>query len=310
MSFTRFLKVLNRYKAIFIAFALIFNQSDSQGQSQVESYAKLKEALKNPNDVTRLRLTNISMLPGEIGDLRNLTSFECENCSFANFPLEFWNLSKLTSITMWRNNNIKSLPPQIANLQELTYLDLDQCHSLKNLPSEMASLKKLERLVLSGADIDAIPEWFGDLESLEELLIDENNIKSLPSSIGKLSKLQILALDDNPLNSFPSSVASLSNLTCLSFSESVQDFPMQIESCQSLLYLGLTSYEDFSINNYKLSVEEEGSLQWNLNDCWVMEIGCREIKFKQFSTTPVYDFSGNQIHTISCCYNGKFTIRD
>jgi len=141
----------------------------------------VEELLEYANDpywsplVTRVDLAykNLTTLPPEIGNLKNLEKLD----------LQF--------------NQLTTLPPEIGNLTKLEWLLLSGNH-LTTLPPEIGKLKNLEWLDLAGNQLTTLPPEIGNLKKLEMLYLLSNELTTLPPEIGMLKNLKEFSLHGNP----------------------------------------------------------------------------------------------------------------
>jgi Leucine-rich repeat (LRR) protein len=111
-----------------------------------------KQFLKGIENLKVLDLRScfeLKYLPGEIGNLRQLTHLYLSECDeLRSLPREIGNLRQLTHLDL-RRCKLKSLPKEIGKLTLLTYLDLTHCQEIKSLPKEVGELTQLIHLDLS-----------------------------------------------------------------------------------------------------------------------------------------------------------------
>ena len=111
-----------------------------------EKYYSLKKALRNPERVRVLKLTNgdLKTIPTTIGQLRNLEILELSH------------------------NQLRSLPEEMGDLHELRELWLDY-NQLEYLPSSMVKLHNLEVLWVDHNPLTGIPEGVEELPNIQEI---------------------------------------------------------------------------------------------------------------------------------------------
>jgi len=174
-----------KLKVFFLAFNLLwllffnaFGQSETEIKlSDLPVYSSLKDALKNPDDVYRLKLKRVKLdsLPVDIFKLTNLRELSINNC-------------KLQVI----NENINQL-------SHLYYLDVSK-NKLVSLPDQLFELKNLKILIISRNRIDRLPENIGNAAQLELLDAWDNPLYVLPESIKKLKdSLKMIDLRQVPV---------------------------------------------------------------------------------------------------------------
>ena len=156
-----------------------------------------KELLKVINEAARTGQTELNLngdqltsLPAEIGQLKNLTELNL------------------------LNNNLTSLPAEIGQLKNLRVLDLGFNYQI-SLPAEIGQLKNLIKLVLYYNNLTSLPAEIGQLKNLRVLDLYDNKLTSLSAEIGQLKNLTVLRLDSNNLTTLPAEIGQLKNLTTL-----------------------------------------------------------------------------------------------
>ena len=146
---------------------------------------------------------NLTFLPSEIGQLKNLRHLD---------------------VTM---NRITFLPSEIGQLVSLEKLHMAN-NSLTSLPSEIGKLVNLKELNVSVNHLTSLPSAIGKLVNLEKLFVSFNQLTSLPPAIcDGLVNLKELWLSDNLLTSFPS-VEKLVNLEKLDISKNQIKVPISL----------------------------------------------------------------------------------
>ena len=136
-------KLKNYFVLTAISFAIIFSACDNQDEKidetdevsqvtnnkksveQVNIYYSLEEALKNPEMVYELNLSNqnLTELPPEIGKLTNIMLLEIIDSKLTNLPPEIGKLSNLTYLNLY-GNQLTELPQDISKLTNLIFLSL------------------------------------------------------------------------------------------------------------------------------------------------------------------------------------------
>lgn len=142
-----------------------------------ELFAKIPRTKQN--ELTELDLSNqqLTELPPEIGQFKNLQNL---------------NLSE---------NQLSFLPQEIGQLKHLQSLDLSQ-NQIISLPKELNQLKDLKQLNLQQNQLSEVPREILQLTWLAHLDLSKNQLKQLPKKLTRLRKLKEFNLQQNPL-SFP-----------------------------------------------------------------------------------------------------------
>nr|GLL18590.1 plant intracellular Ras-group-related LRR protein 9-like [Ipomoea trifida] len=101
--------------------------------------------------------------------------------------------------------------------------------------------KGVERVDLSGRQLNLLPEAFGRICSLLVLNLSNNDLKAIPDSISGLKNLLELYLSSNVLESLPNSIGLLFNLKILDMSSNkLTTLPDSICHCRSLVELNVS----------------------------------------------------------------------
>ncbi|EQB61893.1 leucine-rich repeat containing protein, partial [Vairimorpha apis BRL 01] len=145
---------------------------------------------------------NISKLPENIGNLKNLKFLRCRN------------LNAIEEISL-SNNKIKNLPNSINNLKNLIRLHLNN-NKLTEFTDDCEGLIKLTNLHLSNNLLTNFSRVC-KIKSLEILNLSTNNIiLFLPKELLRCTKLKKLILYNNQIQRIPIELLGiLSNLDCL-----------------------------------------------------------------------------------------------
>ena len=141
-----------------------------------KTYTSLQEALKEPQNVYRLKLTkldNRDSLPEELFSLTELRELTVKGCKLCVLNQNIDKLAKLESLNLDKNKLVR-LPETIGNLQKLKFL----CVSRNLMETFPESISKMTELTY----IDA---WDNPLYILPE------SIKSLQKTLKTLDLRQI-----------------------------------------------------------------------------------------------------------------------
>ncbi len=169
--------------ANLVTLLIIGTSSFSQNIETEKVYTNIDDALKNPEKVYKLNLSNQEV---------NLSNEQWK--LFIN--LEYLNL---------KNDGLKQIPKEISNLKRLKVLDLSG-NEFKELPSEFSNLYNLEELYLNDEKNLKLTETLNvlaKLPKLKSLHLENDNLEELPNEINKLKSLESLYLNENKFKSIP-----------------------------------------------------------------------------------------------------------
>ncbi len=241
------------------------------------TYTDLKEALKSPADVYKLKLsyttpdnkslskfsklTSIQALmfntcglktwPKGFESLSSLQYLSVFNCDFGSFPPELKNYGNLVYLEMF-NTKLDSIPNDIGFLQKLKTLKLSTLTDTLKISKNFKYLKNLQTLWFESVVLDSMPAVVFKVEGLKELYINNCRIQALPQKLDKMSKLEALVLDNNKLSEIPRSIHKLRNLEFLSLKNNkLSKLPDTICHLKKLKTL------DLSGNNFSKAQKDE-----------------------------------------------------
>ena len=106
-------------------------------------YEDLNSALINKNSACYLDLSskNLTSIPSNLFELKNLRILRLNNNQISEIPAEIENLNKLTHLYL-ADNILTDLPPQIVELKHLQEIELGN-NQFSRFPTYLDSLKKL-----------------------------------------------------------------------------------------------------------------------------------------------------------------------
>jgi len=173
-------------------------QSSSDSSATTTEYNNIGEALKNPNNVYRLNLSNqnLNTLPDSIW------------AKFGN--LEYLSL---------KNDHLTVIPSEIGSLKNLKILDLSN-NDFKVLPQSFSGLENLREIYLNDEkemDINQSLQTIKDLPNLKILHLENDNLKSIPQSLLQFAQLETLYINNNSFNEIPMELKKLKNLKYIDF---------------------------------------------------------------------------------------------
>uniref|UniRef100_A0A8C1E6Y3 Protein scribble homolog n=1 Tax=Cyprinus carpio carpio TaxID=630221 RepID=A0A8C1E6Y3_CYPCA len=168
------------------------------------------------NDVSLQSLPNDigKGFPDTLGALPNLRELWLDRNQLSSLPPELGNLRQLVCLDV-SENRLSQLPTEISGLIALTDLLLSE-NLLEVLPDSIGSLKKLSILKVNQNRLVHLTDSIGECENLTELMLTENLLQSLPRSLGKLKKLTNLNVDRNRVSSVPAELGGCVSLNVLS----------------------------------------------------------------------------------------------
>ncbi|QBN18371.1 leucine-rich repeat domain-containing protein [Flavobacterium nackdongense] len=209
-------------KSIISIFLLVMTsqivtcQTKTNSKTKHKEYTSIEEALKNPEKVYNLNLSNQNNVV---------------------VPKEAW--AKFTNLETlsFRNDHLKEIPQEIGDLPNLKVLDLSG-NDFTVLPQSLRKLNHLEELYLNEEKNLFLNPNSTALNlplNLKILHLENDALKNLPKEIYELKKLEQLFLNDNNFIQIPKEMNSLKNLKQLDFHNN--KIPQQLQQQQEALLL-------------------------------------------------------------------------
>ena len=181
---------------LLIAFALLFKNAEAQSSldsTQInKEFYSLDEALKNPENVYRLNLSEQEI---QVSD---------------TVWSKFTNLQYLSL----KNDHLKQIPSGVGYIKTLKVLDLSG-NDFKVLPSTFINLSNLQELYINDDKYFKFEKnipILSKLPNLTSLHLENDGLKSLPKNTSSLSHLESLFLNDNQFKHFPSELNAIESL--------------------------------------------------------------------------------------------------
>ena len=152
-------------------------------------------------EVLDIRLTSITSLPNEIGDLIKLKEIQFDTFK-KPFPDSLCNLTKLEILEGRFEGVKKPYPNEFGNLINLSTLTTVQDLE-PHIPTSFSKLLKLSRFSFRNSQFDKIPDVLFDLKNIIVFDVWENNISEIaPEFLAKINQTNAtnLYLQDNPVS--------------------------------------------------------------------------------------------------------------
>jgi Leucine-rich repeat (LRR) protein len=190
-------------KTLFHTILLIFVAQTISGQTVIDSlkvkkeFTSLEEALKNPEKVYNLNLSNQNVA----------------------IPKEAWSKFINLEILSFKNDHLKEIPQEIGFLKNLKVLDLSG-NDFTSLPKSFSELNHLEELFLNddkNLQFDKNKKTLNLPINLRILHLEQDNLNNLPKEVYELKKLESLFLNNNNFIEVPKDLKGLKNLRKLDF---------------------------------------------------------------------------------------------
>lgn len=191
-------------KKIYFTLALLLTLSSlsfAQNNDKTKEYTSLSEALKEPEKVVRLNLSNqdISITNHLWSKFINLEYLSLKNDHLKEIPLAITKIKSLKTIDL-SGNDFSKLPDAFSNLVNLEeiYLNDEKNMNLPKTLSILSNLPKLKTLHLENDNLSKLPSEILLFKNLENLYLNQNNFKKIPE-IQTLDHLKYLDLRDNKI---------------------------------------------------------------------------------------------------------------
>ncbi|XP_016457035.2 uncharacterized protein LOC107780923 [Nicotiana tabacum] len=187
----------------------------------------------------------------------SLERFNAFRCGITGeIPLEISKLSKLTWLSIGKNELIGSIPQEFGNMRKLQKLVFSENKINGTIPESLCNMEVLFLLDLSENHLSGeIPICLGNLSSLREVYLHSNALSSnIPPTFWSTNRaISVLSLSSNFLNgSLPFEIGSLRSLSDLDLSRNqfIGQIPSTIGQLQNLVNLSL------SMNNFEGHIPE------------------------------------------------------
>jgi Leucine-rich repeat (LRR) protein len=189
-------------KILFIVFVSIHcSHLFAQNTDVKIEFTSTKEALKNPEKVYRLDLSNqkIELSNEDWSKFVNLESLKLKNDHLKEIPLGLTKITTLKTLDL-SGNDFAKLPENFTNLVNLeeVFLNNEKNIDLPNTLQLLATLPKLKSLHLENDNLSSIPKEMFLFKNLEYLYLNENNFIEVPR-LEPLNHLKFLDLKSNKI---------------------------------------------------------------------------------------------------------------
>lgn len=167
--------------------------------------------------IKRLSLAeNLSSFPLEILSLADsLEILDLSNNQLSSLPAELVQLHKL-KVIFASNNNFETLPDILGQCPNLEMVGF-KSNKIKHV-SEESLPPKLRWLILTGNQVEKLPDSLGERPRLQKLVISGNNLTQLPKTMSQSLNLELLRVSANKLTEFPAQLLDLPKLAWLAVS--------------------------------------------------------------------------------------------
>ncbi len=196
---------MTKYSLVF-SLVFVFLFQNIKAQSTIDSiqlkkeFISLDEALKSPEDVYRLNLSDQDIEASDIvwSSFTNLQYLSLKNDHLKQIPSGLGALKSLKVLDL-SGNDFEVLPSSFANLTNLQELFLNDDKYLnfgKNIPI-LSALPNLTSLHIENDGLESLPKDIFRLSHLESLYINNNKFKELPKELKSLKELQFVDIHGN-----------------------------------------------------------------------------------------------------------------
>lgn len=217
----------------------------------------------NPSEyrsITELSITKANKIPAEVYQLKNLKNLEIVTTSIKRIPRKLNRLTNLESLTILKNTTSRGLKlGKNSHIKTLTI-------RTANLPLAYSRFKALEKLNLSGNDLDKFPSLKG-LKKLKELNLSGNQLANIETAnFQTATSIRSIELQGNKIERIPASFSTLTNLKKLMLNyNQAKEIDPACSTLQSLEQLGLYQNKLTAIPDclYELKSIKEIDLYYN-----------------------------------------------
>ena len=206
----------------------------------------LDSALARPEEVERLRLSQLAEIPAAIFDLPRLVDLDL---SFERFGDAFDRIARLGSLRSLRLQvcwaDLDSLPPALFELAALQTFHLDVWNSRLGSLEGLGALAGLEELQVRGSGLQALSSDLGTLSRLRKLDLSKmRRIGPPPPGLDRLASLEDVSLSEWDLAEFPAFLCRLPALRRLRlYDVPIRSLPEEISRLEGLVDLDVRAHQ-------------------------------------------------------------------
>ncbi len=209
------------------------------GANQIK---ELPSSIKNLSDklvIFSLDENELTTLPAEIGEFKNLQNLSVQRNKLTSLPKEIGLLTQVWTMNL-SENYLAQLPSEIGNMRNLKILVLEY-NNITGLPNEIGNLKKLDKIHLGNNVLASLPSTLDGLISLTLLQLEYNNLTTVHNSIGGLAALKGLFLNNNQIRELPPEIGNLASIETIDLIEnSLTHIPSEIGNLTTLKSLDVS----------------------------------------------------------------------
>jgi len=139
-------------------------------------------------------------------DLSMLVKLDLPRCNLTRLPDNLASMLPNLEILFCPQNNFPHVPAVIGECPKLRMVSFKECQTIETIPPE-ALQPQLKWLILTGNRLKELPETIGRCTKLQKLMLSGNQLQRLPSrSMANLRNLELVRLACNQLEEPPTDV--------------------------------------------------------------------------------------------------------